>query len=86
MSEFDGMAPDLSPEEQKRATESIERMRRRLREGRFRPLPDDLSRMESMAPWMRVVKEADGPAVPIPDLASESDTTSEEHKPGADDE
>jgi hypothetical protein len=75
MTRSNGMAADLPPEDQQFAIEAIQRMRQRYREGRFRALPEDRSKMESMAPWIRVVKEAAKPPVPLPDDETEGEDT-----------
>jgi hypothetical protein len=74
MSKFDGMAPDLTPEEQEAARRSIERMIKRHREGRYRAgRPGVPEKQESMAPWMQVSGRPLKPPVPIPGFETDDD-------------
>jgi hypothetical protein len=66
MNDSNGMAADLSPEEQDQVRKAMDRMRRRVREGNFRPPPVNPAKMDSIGPGIRVVQEATDPPVPIP--------------------
>lgn len=68
MSEYSGMIPDLSPEEQELIRQAHAEMTRRHRENDYRAPHPLREKMESMGPGIRVVQEATKPPVPIPGI------------------
>lgn len=74
MNELNGMAPDLSPEDQERARASIERMRQRHREHNYRTNPPIPAKLHNSASGISVLKPASGPPVPIPGLEPDDES------------
>ncbi len=65
MNDFDGIAPGLSPENQARAREAMENLRRRHEQGLYRGRPAIPEKADSMLPGITVVRPAGGPAEPL---------------------
>jgi hypothetical protein len=71
MSDRNGMAQGLTPEQQEFARQAILSVRKRVRDGAFRAPPEVPEKRESIVPGMEVVVPASGPPVPIPGLDKE---------------
>lgn len=87
MNDKNGMAPDLTPEEQEWARRANAEMDRRIREKIFSPRPEIREKMDSMAPGVFVSRPATKPPVPLYDDASTEPTgATEPDAPGRPDE
>jgi hypothetical protein len=74
MSDKDGMAPGLTPEDREWARRANAEMQRRQRENIYAPRPEIREKMDSMAPGIVVTRPATEPPVPLPSGDSEPDT------------
>jgi hypothetical protein len=66
MDDKNGMAADLSPEDQEYVRRAHEELRRRRRENIYAPLPFIREKMDSMLPGIVVTRPAAKPPVPLP--------------------
>lgn len=82
MSDKDGMAPGLTPEDQEWARRANAEMQRRQRENVYASRPEIREKMDSMAPGIVVTRPATAPPVSLPpgdsDTATDTPTDTDE--------